>query len=284
MCEIHSIGPRTRERIVGRLGVPALAGFGIHLTGISEAREGFEWQRMNPADTQYLMTVGGSGEVLLGQEWKRVGAGTVYLTPAGVPHAYRAVRGRSWTVCWVIFFGRPGSLAAYLPDRPALLSIGSRQLWHAIGGACDAAAHHAPRGSMEAWAGLIYGSVFGALKGGGEAHRLDFLWSAVMADLARPWTLEELAKIAGMSKENLRRVCRQELDRSPMRHLARLRFQRAGELLSHGGNKIASVAERVGYPDPFAFSVAFKREMGVPPSGYRQSRFNNSVAVYSRGV
>lgn len=267
--EIHSIGARTRERMIGVRGVPALAGFGIRMLGISEARKGFAWTRLNPEHTQYFMTIEGTGEVLLGNEWRKAGPGTAYLTPAGAPHAYRALPGKNWTICWVIYSGRPKALAEFLSDRADLLSVHSRQLGFAVEGACDAAAQHESPAQMELWSRLVHQSVLHALKAEGREKRLDFLWKAVIADLARPWNLDELASQAGMSKENLRRVCQRELNRSPMKHLARLRFQRAGELLSDAGNKVAFVAERVGYNDPFAFSSAFKREMGVSPSDYR---------------
>lgn len=45
---------------------------------------------------------------------------------------------------------------------------------------------------------------------------------------------------------------------------------RAKELLSFTSDKLMSIAERVGYEDPFSFSVAFKRETGTSPSGYRK--------------
>jgi len=273
MCEIHSIGARTKERMVGTHGVPALAGFGIQLAGISEAKAGFAWTRLNPPDTQLLITIAGEEQLLFNNEWRQACPGTAYLTPSGAPHAYRALPRKNWTLCWVLYSGRPKDLSEFLSDSPQILSIFSKQLWYALDGACDAAAHQESPAQMELWARLIHQTVQRALKRASQTEeheqRLASLWKAVAADLARPWTLDGLASAAGMSKENLRRVCQQELNRSPMRQLARLRFQRAGELLADNSNKIISVAERIGYSDPFTFSVAFKREMGVPPSDYR---------------
>lgn len=40
----------------------------------------------------------------------------------------------------------------------------------------------------------------------------------------------------------------------------------AADLLREPGATVASVARRVGYADGFAFSNAFKRVRGVPPS------------------
>jgi AraC-like DNA-binding protein len=43
----------------------------------------------------------------------------------------------------------------------------------------------------------------------------------------------------------------------------------AASLLQDRSLKLQSVAEAVGYQDPFAFSRAFKRWSGASPSAYR---------------
>ena len=110
-----------------------------------------------------------------------------------------------------------------------------------------------------------------AARNGGR-HSLESLWGALNADLARAWSLDDLARLACMNKENLRRVCQRELGMSPMRYLTSLRISRAAELLTSTSDKLLSVAERIGYSDPFAFSVAFKRQTGMAPSEFRSSK------------
>jgi AraC-like DNA-binding protein len=60
-----------------------------------------------------------------------------------------------------------------------------------------------------------------------------------------------------------------------MQHLTFLRMQRAAELLFSTDEKVARIAEQVGYSDPFAFSVAFKKWTGCPPSEFRELRRQN---------
>ncbi|MDD5350014.1 MAG: AraC family transcriptional regulator [Chthoniobacteraceae bacterium] len=267
MCEIHSIGSQTRERMIGLRGSPALAEFGIHLAGISEARAGFSWARLHPEDTQLLAAVSGEGEVFVHGKWERMGPGFAYWTPPGAPHAYRAVRGRKWTVCWVIYAGRLPASAGTLPGSPEVIPAASSLLWHAVGGACDAETQ-----DTELWVRLVHHTVLRILQAARRGgSRLTALWNAVLADLAHPWTLGEMARQAGMSREHLRRVSLLETGVSPLRHVTRLRIGRAAELLSFSPDKLAVIAERVGYGDPFAFSAAFKREMRTSPAAYRKS-------------
>jgi transcriptional regulator GlxA family with amidase domain len=89
------------------------------------------------------------------------------------------------------------------------------------------------------------------------------------AHLEAPWTVARLSRSVGMSRATLARRFVAEYAESPMRHLARLRMQRAAELLGRTDQSLARIAPQVGYDTEFALSRAFKRFFGVPPSAYR---------------
>ncbi len=55
-----------------------------------------------------------------------------------------------------------------------------------------------------------------------------------------------------------------------MRYLAQWRMQLAARLLADSTAKVSAVALDVGYHSEAAFSRAFKKMMGVPPSAWRQ--------------
>ena len=261
--------------MIGIHGVPLLSEFGISLAGISEAQEGFSWRRLYPVDTQVLATVSGEGEVWIDGKWKSIAPGFAYVTPPGMPHAYRAVRRREWNVCWVVYpKNSPRNAVMPFPAVPEIIPFSSRQLWYSLEGACDAAAQETTRSQTDLWVQIVHHIVIrnlNAARNGGR-HSLESLWGALNADLARAWSLDDLARLACMNKENLRRVCQRELGMSPMRYLTSLRISRAAELLTSTSDKLLSVAERIGYSDPFAFSVAFKRQTGMAPSEFRSSK------------
>ena len=90
---------------------------------------------------------------------------------------------------------------------------------------------------------------------------------------ARPaddWTLEELARQVGVSRSVLAERFTGLIGLPPMHYLARWRMQLAAGLLRSGAN-MANVAAATGYASEAAFSRAFKKLVGMPPSAWRQA-------------
>jgi AraC-like DNA-binding protein len=94
--------------------------------------------------------------------------------------------------------------------------------------------------------------------------------SLMHAKPAHDWTLEELAKQAGLSRSVLAERFSQFVGIPPMQYLAKWRMQIAAELLSGGNTNVAGIAARVGYQSEAAFSRAFKKTIGVAPSAWRR--------------
>ena len=91
-------------------------------------------------------------------------------------------------------------------------------------------------------------------------------------DPARKWTVSELATEAATSRSLLDERFRQVLGRSPIRYLTDWRMHLAVELLGSADLSVAQIARRVGYESEEAFSRAFKRGLGMPPSVWRDTR------------
>lgn len=257
LAEIHSIGARTRERIVSAKVCPALAGHGISLCGVSDAREGFRFVRTSPTMAQLLACVEGGGQAMVQDRFARCAAGMAYLTPSRQPHAYHAV-GR-WKVAWIHFVEQEMRGPVLVPADAMALWTAIEGLYRESMGACEPA-------MMLNWATLVASlgrRIIGELR---IDARLQHLWETVDAELSRSWTNADLAKAAGICSEHLRRLCMAQLKASPMRHLTTLRMRRADALLRTGAYSVQSVATLVGYRDPFAFSTAFRRHFGTPPS------------------
>lgn len=95
--------------------------------------------------------------------------------------------------------------------------------------------------------------------------------SALHGDVARDWSLDDLARRAGLSRSSFADRFRQLVGESPMKYLARWRMLEARELLRDPALSIAAVASRVGYHSEFAFSRTFKRFHGDSPGTARRS-------------
>ena len=94
--------------------------------------------------------------------------------------------------------------------------------------------------------------------------------SLMHGDPARNWTIEDLAKEVGLSRSVLAERFTDLVGMPPMQYLAKWRMQIASELLSGGSANIATVAAEIGYGSEAAFSRAFKKMVGVPPSAWRR--------------
>jgi len=87
-----------------------------------------------------------------------------------------------------------------------------------------------------------------------------------------PWTLQQLADEAAMSRSTLHERFVQFIGQPPMQYLAQWRMQVATKLLRDTEAKLIKVALGVGYDSEAAFSRAFKRAVGVAPGAWRVGR------------
>lgn len=94
--------------------------------------------------------------------------------------------------------------------------------------------------------------------------------AAMQTDCARAWTLEELAREAGISRTAFAARFRDTLGDTPANHLRTLRMQRAMRLLADTDQPLEAIAAAVGYQDAFGFSKVFKRTVGESPRAFRQ--------------
>ncbi|MEM8795138.1 MAG: AraC family transcriptional regulator [Pseudomonadota bacterium] len=87
---------------------------------------------------------------------------------------------------------------------------------------------------------------------------------------AEHWTVDRLARIAGLSRTGFAQLFVKKLELTPMQYLTAWRMQLAkNELKEHNAN-LAAVAASVGYASDAAFAKAFKKECGLTPAQFRR--------------
>ncbi|GAA1975871.1 hypothetical protein GCM10009718_10030 [Isoptericola halotolerans] len=101
------------------------------------------------------------------------------------------------------------------------------------------------------------------------APELGRVVAAVSHDPARSWTLEELARIAHLSRSSLGERFRVALGTSPLQFVRQVRMHRSRQLLADDDRSVTHVAFAVGYGSVAAFSRAFTSVHGMTPRCWR---------------
>ncbi|MDO3435619.1 AraC family transcriptional regulator [Rhizobium sp. CBN3] len=109
----------------------------------------------------------------------------------------------------------------------------------------------------------------GILRGLSDA-RLSLAIRRLHENPAREWTVEQLAGEAALSRSAFFNRFRRAVGLAPMEYLISWRMALAKNLLRHDEIGIQEIAERVGYGSASAFSTAFTRFVGLPPSRYAE--------------
>jgi LacI family transcriptional regulator len=100
----------------------------------------------------------------------------------------------------------------------------------------------------------------------GVARSLRFLWE----NCHRPIGVDDLAKVAGMSRSGLHQAFLQYIGRPPGNELHRVRIERARKLLTQSNLKLEVIAEMSGYQSANSFWVAFKQATGLSPKQFHK--------------
>ena len=88
----------------------------------------------------------------------------------------------------------------------------------------------------------------------------------IRENYTRPFRVEEVAQLSGMSVSAFHRNFQAVTAMSPIQFQKNIRLQAARLLLTNRPNDITGVGQRVGYDSPSQFSREYRRQFGVPPS------------------
>jgi AraC-like DNA-binding protein len=142
--------------------------------------------------------------------------------------------------------GRPGS-EAIVQRLSEVLFIQAVRAWSEGAGAAT--------GNMAALADPAIGRSLAALHG----------------SPGRAWTLQTMAREAGLSRTLFAARFRRSMGMTPMQYVASWRMHKARELLRPGGPALTEVADRMGYVSAAAFCRVFKKWIGTTPGRYRRA-------------
>ncbi len=93
--------------------------------------------------------------------------------------------------------------------------------------------------------------------------------AAIHLNPERDWTVAALAKVMGASRSGFAKRFVEVVGETPARYILRVRMHQARLWLERDRMRVSVAAERLGYESEAAFSRAFKRVLGTPPSRFR---------------
>lgn len=279
LSETHIVGESTRLWTVTAQECLALQMRDIAHVGIGDAQAPYRVVRLSLPGAYLHGSIAGRGRVLLDGRWQNHGERMTSFAPAHVLHAFHAVHGVTWRVCWVRYTPQstrstPGTMAPVLsafdpgPLGQAILGLHGE----VVNGKNDF-------GTCTLWVELIEKYVSRFAEPWRQDERLVRVWNAVQSDLGRNWTLRDFSNLANVSEEHFRRLCHQHLGRSPSKQLTTLRVQHAAHLFATGDDTVETVANSLGYQNSFVFSNMFVRTVGVRPSQFRRQARNQRAGA-----
>ena len=85
--------------------------------------------------------------------------------------------------------------------------------------------------------------------------------------------IAHLASRLGISERKVYTLCKKLLGSPPAHAFMALKMREAARILAEGNVKVTEVSKYLGFDDPFHFSRAFKRHIGISPGLYAETPF-----------
>ncbi|AZU45923.1 TPA: AraC family transcriptional regulator [Aeromonas hydrophila] len=286
--EIIDVSPDCREQICCDSLLPALAQEQVWLAGYSRLKTRYHIARRFADMHCFLLTLGGEGEVLVGDRRERLQVGEWALVPAGEPLCYQLGEQPSeqvnepldqplsetdeWALVWLLLHkDSPWDAFASHP-RLGCTSQQATVLRTIENLYAEQERHQDPLLSalLVEQLGFYLRRLLQKGEGQRRGERLALRLELLLKEaLATPWDIARMAGALHLSERQLYRLCQQHFALAPMALLQRLRLQRAALLLASRADSVKRLAEQCGFKNEYHFSTAFKRQHGLAPSHYR---------------
>ncbi|WP_317054748.1 AraC family transcriptional regulator [Roseovarius rhodophyticola] len=124
------------------------------------------------------------------------------------------------------------------------------------------------RAFLESGAGAKYGL------GGFADEKLCLSLDAFHKSPQQTWSVEALARVAGMSRTSFAVAFQKQMEITPMEYVTGWRMEIAKQALLDTTNTLTDVAEKAGYASDSAFTRVFKKETGSTPAAFRKKSLN----------
>lgn len=103
--------------------------------------------------------------------------------------------------------------------------------------------------------------------------------AALHGDVARDWTLADLARHLSVSRATLARRFHTWVGHPPLAYLTSWRMEIAAHQLLSTGDPVSRIAHSVGYTSEYAFNRAFTRVRGIAPGRFRSVARSSEIRL-----
>lgn len=231
--------------------------------GFLTKRPGWDSRRSQRPSTSLVLCL--AGEALYDGRWPIV-PGDVFFRFAGVPHDVEITRD-PWHECWLSF--GPGIEQLLQLDRTKpVFTSGVDGTWvRAVAASITPLRHAGEEDLPRQLAHLL--ALAAELLHPPLVTGLDLPKACRL--LADPGTsLAEVAIACDLTYDRFRREFQQRMGISPGAYRSRRLMEEARFWLMTSQQPIHAIAETLGFANPFAFTNAFRRSVGVSPSAWRR--------------
>lgn len=277
----------SRQVVVGRrwfLDLRPAAGQSLTAVcgGFEHVRRDYSVQRSDFPYHCVEFVAAGQGQVVLGERTFPLTAGSVFAYGPGIPHRISTDRRRPLRKYYVDFVGRDAAArlrAAGLAPGSHLAVSQPREI-RAVFDLLQQCglAHSAHSQSLcVQLVGVLLTKILERALPPGDADFHAFTTFAAFRDFLtrerqRLATIEAAAGEFGISPAYACRLFRRFSGTSPYQFLLRQRMNLAADLLTHERMQVQQAAARLGFPDAYQFSRAFKRVAGVSPRAFQRKK------------
>ena len=242
-------------------------------TGISKHRHAF---------FHFLYVDSGSGEITIGENRYTMDAGSIYLVPPFVDHAFFNVAKTDLKTLEIKFSLNSGETVGAIEKLPACINVKSSPVKAILRTIIKEHDKRQPLSakviSLNFQLLLTYLQRFGENMDGTEesdrkklSPEIEKAVNYICEHLTEELNLEMLANIVGFEKNYFLRKFKKQTNRTPIEYIREKRLEKAKELLRYSDMNISQVALATGFKSVHYFSKVFLKHIGKGPMSYKDA-------------
>ena len=226
----------------------------------------------------------GCGKLYVDEKEFPVSSGQAFVTQPHIPVYYKADASDPWNYIWIHFNGQKTidflNQAGITRNTPVFIPENSSSALHD----CITEILHnheqeyACIGNLYRMFQIMADSSSNKPQPVSYDNQMTYIHNCInyiKKKYAEPIHIQDIAEYCGLDRSYLSKLFKSATNYTPQEYLIYVRINKAKKLLKNNELSIQNVAYSVGYPDPFAFSKIFKKQVGVSPSLYRHQHLES---------